>query len=183
MDICNYNHEAVTSEVTRNREGAGPDRHVCWCPLCEADTICLALSMLPPCYGRKKRGSVLERIHSNGFIPTVVRRARRRVSTAPRHGKVSGEFPRYQIEVVNYSLYEGARLVEEVMGSAPSICTCALCRADTLSFALNRIPPIYGVGLSGRTSFAPLRKEHVRQDLKKVLVAATVAVSSSPRHN
>lgn len=181
MEICNYNGEAVTAEVARLKGSPSGD-DACWCPLCEADTICLALSMLPPCYGRENGEQTLEQIQSNGFIPKVVRRARERVSTAPRHGKVSGEFPRYEIEVVNYSLDEGTRLLDETMQDGTIPCGCALCRVDILAFALNRIPPIYGVGLSGRTSFAPLRKEYVRQDLRKVLGAAAVAVTSTPRH-
>lgn len=181
MNISNFTEKAVRSEVSQIKEDDAAEQGQCWCPLCEADTICLSLSSIPPCYGRTRPQEILRQNGSSSFVRTAVARARNRVNTNPRHGKVS-VFPSYEIVVVNYSFDEGARLLDEVMQEDFPSCTCPQCRADTLAFAMNRIPPIYGVGFSGRTSFTPQRKEFVRQDIRKTLRAAATAVTSAPRH-
>ena len=51
-DVKNDMENLVRLEVARRRDSPSAIRAGCWCALCEADVIALALNSLPPRYCR-----------------------------------------------------------------------------------------------------------------------------------
>lgn len=182
-DIRNHNERAVRGEVLKLRYASADDPELCWCPLCEADVISLSLSSLPPCYGREHSGEDVRGRVSPGFVSQVVRSAVDRIARKPKHGNGGGESRRHEVRVVDFAFEAAAAAVEGVLHEeGVSRCGCRDCRADTLTLALNRFSPLYGVVFDGRRYLPAERWQLLQAEMKRSLTAAARVVSSSPYH-
>lgn len=177
--ITNEMEEAVRAELAG--EKARTDREkVCWCELCEADIIALALTSLPPQYCTSRcRGTA-----DDGQLHEQVRQALRssveRVGRNPKHTPSYRERNEFSPRLINFNFEEGVDSVTDIMESA--LCTCEHCCADTLAMALNRYPSKYGVELDGSVNFPPRDRASIRRELGLIMNHAAEVVAERPRH-
>jgi hypothetical protein len=182
LSVKNYLEYGVRAEVGRHKAAAERSSSDCWCSVCEADVNALSLTTLPPCYSMERTYAVAgEKIHRHR-VESAVRQAVTRVRARPKHRPGVPSFYPHQIRVINFAMEEGATLVRSVMETGGSPCVCFQCQADTLAFALNRFPPLYGVECDGAVNFPPTKRDFFRHDLIMVLEQAAKTVALHPHH-
>lgn len=182
VDIKNDMEHLVRQEVGRRKGDRAEHRSHCWCPLCEADVIALALNHLPPRYGR---GENFGYAASQGFarrVAEAVRLALDKVSQRPKHRPGAPDRFRSEARLEDFGLKIGCTIVGHSLAAADGACTCEGCRADALAFALNRYPPKYGVSSPGRASYQEKFEDFIRHELGQTLTKACRLVCANPNH-
>jgi hypothetical protein len=182
VDVKNDMEQLVRQEVNRRKEDSRGGRSVCWCPLCEADIVALALNSLPPRYCRAVNFGFAA---SQGFAAKVrqaVGLAIDKVSKRPKHRPGAPDRFRAAARVEDFALKIGNALVGPSFVGASGACSCEGCRADALAFALNRYPPKYGVSTPGRASYQEHFEDFIRHELGQALAKACQVVCANPNH-
>ena len=75
-------------------------------------------------------------------------------------------------------------IYDEVRTTRPDACTCEMCRADVLAFALNSARPRYsgGTDLGEALIALDLQRDQTRAALAVIVLDAMRRVAASPRH-
>ncbi len=182
VDVKNDMETMVRQEV-RRRMRDGAERHQsCWCALCEADVIALALNNLPPCYCRSANFGYAAAKGLAGRVREAVARALEKVNRRPKHRPDAPDRYRREAQVVDFGLRIGSVLVSGASDDAKSACACDGCRADALALALNRYRPKYGVSSLGRSSYQENFADFIRHEIGQELVRARQVVGANPNH-
>lgn len=181
MSVINQTEKAVRAEISRLKEGVGEESAQCWCALCEADVIALAMTILPPRYRTREVGHDGEPA-SLGSVKNAVFTAARRVGRRPKHRTAHPETYAAKVRLVNYTYEEGASLVATLMHRNDKACTCRICQSDMLAYALNRYPPKYGVLYGGRSNLPAYQRDYIRNELEIIISHAAGVVTARPRH-
>ena len=182
MTVINQTEDAVRMEISRLKEGPGGQAEHCWCALCEADVIALAMTILPPCY--RTRAAVADgEPASTGSVKNAVFTAVRRIRRRPKHGRSGPESHDSKVHLVNYTYEEGAALVATLLHRSDSTCNCRTCQYDTLAYALNRYPPKYGVIHAGTSNLPSYQRDYIRHELEIIISHAAGVVKAQPRHS
>ncbi len=182
IDVKNDMEHLVRREVARRRLDPKAPRGVCWCALCEADVIALALNRLPPRYCR---GANFGYAAVGGYrteVRDTVTRALEKVSRRPKHRPGAPDRFRSDVLLEDHALKIGTTLVAGGAAPRDSACTCEGCLADALALALNRYPPKYGVSSPGRASYQENYADFIRHELGQELVRARQIIGSNPSH-
>jgi competence protein ComFB len=182
IDVKNDMEHLVRLEVNRRKGDAKADRDLCWCALCEADVIALALNNLPPRYCR---GDNFGYAAAQGFVGRVreaVRLALEKVSRRPKHRPGAPDRFRSEALLEDFGLKIGNSLVGSSFVDLEDACSCESCRADALALALNRYPPKYGVSSPGRASYQSNYEDFIRHELGQALLKARQVICAHPNH-
>jgi hypothetical protein len=182
MSIRNEMEAVVREEVARVRASGSATRGACWCPVCEADVVALALTLLPPLYCREETTGTSTSLIRAGKITDAVQAALKRVALSPKHPPGVMPTLRREIALVNYAYEVGATMVAAALGRTSKSCCCEDCRTDALAYALNRYPAKYGITQSGRRSLHPTYLDFMRYELGLLVNHAARVVSEHPRH-
>ncbi len=182
ISVKNYMEVAVRTEMARRKDQWESGRTPCWCPVCEADSTALALTTLPPRYCMESSYPLMEKANLPGTIQSAVLRAFSKVTSRPKHRPGVPDFYPHRVRLVNFGLEEGWSLVRGVMFDSDAPCLCSQCIADTVAFALNRVPAKYGVELDGSTRFPAAQRDFLRHDLGLVMGQAAKVISAHPHH-
>jgi len=182
VDVKNDMEHLVRLEVGRRREDPEVDRTTCWCALCEADVIALALNNLPPRYCRGDNFGYAAAQGYVGRVREAVRLALEKVSRRPKHRPGAPDRFRAEARLEDFALKIGNVLVGSSFVGAEGACSCEGCRADALALALNRYPPKYGVSSPGRASYQANFEDFIRHELGNALVKAREIISAHPNH-
>lgn len=182
MKLTNAMEVGVKRLLTQFRAAAPAGEAICWCPLCRADMMALALSSLPPRYATRRPEDIEADPHLAASLRAEVERAVHHVGRFPKHA--SGEVLAVAdpVWIVNFPLEEGFRAVEPLIRSREDVCDCWQCRCDMVAFALNRYPPRYGVEHRGRMHLREVDRDQMRAELRSFLELAIGIVSKVPRH-
>ena len=179
MKLKNSMEDPVRSRLARVQEEHAGDDSVCWCPLCRADMIALALSTLPPRYGTNRRPELGDE-HAQA-VRDAVSGAVRQVKRFPKHARDGATASTDPVWVVNYPLEESFHVVDSLL-TPEHACDCWDCRCDMVAFALNRYPARYGVEHGGHTHLLQEDREQMRGELASFLTIAAQLVTRIPRH-
>ena len=182
MKLSNAMEPAVRDHLNRTRNESPLGDETCWCPLCRADMMALALSSLPPRYATRRRSEVGIEAPVAADIRLGVARARRQVERFPKHPKGAAVASSEPVWVVNFPLEEGFRAVDMLLRGHDTACDCWNCRCDMVAFALNRYPARYGVEHEGQTHLLDGDREQMREELSSFLGLAVRVVTTVPRH-
>jgi hypothetical protein len=180
MTVINRTEEAVRAEIARLKEGTGEQAEQCWCALCEADVIALAMTILPPCYCTRVLPE--DDVASTGSVRNAVFTAARRVQRRPKHRMAHPESRDAKVHLVNYTYEEGAALVATLRHRSDSSCSCRICQQDMLAYALNRYPPKYGVIHGGTSNLPSYQRDYIRHELEIIISHAAGIITARPRH-
>jgi hypothetical protein len=180
--IQNANEEAVLGEIESRKAADSQKDSACWCPYCEADVKALALSKLTPCYCTDFDYTPILQTEEHPRVRKAVSTALERVALHPKHRHNPAEGPPGGPHVVNFIAQAGEELLEEVMETSGSSCTCARCRSDALAYSLNRYPPRYGVRRDGKPSLPEKERATIRLELATIMARAARMISDKPRH-
>lgn len=154
----------------------------CRCPLCEADSLALSLTYLPPCYCRVDHyGLALSKV-SPKVIEEKVRAALKRVGLRPRHSSREALPQSSAVKIIDFGLKEGGRMIGPLLERLSGACACEQCREDTLAFGLNRYAPKYGVSVGGKLRMQPHQIDFLRHELLEKLSEAAGSIARNPRH-
>ena len=84
----------------------------------------------------------------------------------------------------NFSEVMVRRTLDEYLAKVNIPCKCERCRADIMTFALNRLPPRYFVSLKGEviTNFESQMVPDKARVLAEIVAAAQI-VASDPHHS
>ncbi len=75
------------------------------------------------------------------------------------------------------------REYDRLLPTVPGACRCAMCREDTLVYALNRLAPHYVATLTGEVvSNVTMEGVQGQADIAVALMDAFKVVAASPRH-
>ena len=183
MKLSNAMEHEVRTRIGRLRAQTPAQEGTCWCPLCRADMMALALTALPPRYATR-RASSLE-IEPQLALATheAVVQALRQVQSRPKHARGAAVAPGEPVWVVNFPLEEGFSAVGAILQRSDGVCDCWHCRCDMVAFALNRHPARYGVEHAGKTHLFDTDRAALRDELCSFLELAVRLVSSVPRHD
>ena len=183
MKLINLMEQAVRAHLNRLRAQSQAGDETCWCPLCRADMMALALTSLPPRYATcRPRDVEIETLMASAISDEVVL-ARRQIDRFPKHAKDAPVAAGEPVWVVNFPLEEGFRAVDALLRRHDQACDCWKCRCDMVAFALNRYPARYGVEHEGRTQLFEEQRERMRDELSSFLVHAIKVVTTVPRHD
>jgi len=182
MKLSNSMEPAVRMHLGRLRAQSPAGDETCWCPLCRADMLALALTSLPPRYATSRTCDVEIETQMAAAIRDEVVLARRQIDRYPKHAKGSPVAAGEPVWVVNFPLEEGFRAVDAILRRQDMGCDCWNCRCDMVAFALNRYPARYGVEHQGRTHLIEEHRERMRDELSSFLVHAVSVVTTIPRH-
>lgn len=182
MKLANAMEQAVRSHLNQLREGSASGDEACWCPLCRADMMALALSTLPPRYATRRPGTHHGDLHQTAAVGELVDQAVRQVTRFPKHGAGSALTAGEPVWVVNFPLEESFRVLDAMIRSRDDICDCWNCRCDMVAFALNRYPSRYGVEHRGITQLLEKDREQMRTELASFLDLSLRVVAAVPRH-
>jgi hypothetical protein len=183
MKLSNSMEQAVRTHLDRMRAESPTADESCWCPLCRADTMALALTSLPPRYATSRYGSVDLEAQTATAVHEGLVQARRQVERRPRHAEGDAVATGEPVWVVNFPLEEGFRVVETILRRHEDACDCWNCRCDIVAFALNRYPARYGVEHKGQTHLFEADRERMREELSSYLDVAVKVVTAVPRHD
>lgn len=172
---------AVRIHLNQIRAHSPARDETCWCPLCRADMMALALTSLPPRYATR-RASDIEAESQSAAVHDVLVLARNQVSRFPKHPKGAAVAAGAPVWVVNFPLEEGFRAVDAILRRHDRACDCWHCRCDMVAFALNRYPARYGVEHEGQTHLFEEQREQMREELSSFLDLAVRVVTTVPRH-
>lgn len=182
MKLTNGMEQAVKARLHNLREQLAGEEGICWCPLCRADMMALALSTLPPRY-YTRRGADIE---TDPPLATALReevdRAVRHVGRYPKHPQGAAVPAGDPVWVVNFPLEESFVAVESLFQERRPSCDCWKCRCDVVAFTLNRYPARYGVEHQGKTHLLDGDRVLMRQELSSFLGLAYQVVTTVPRH-
>lgn len=177
MRLTNAMELAVKDQVRRIAADPAAAPGCCWCPLCRADVMALALSSLPPRYEvRNREPALLEGVEEE------VARAVRTVGSNPKHPPGVAVATGEPVWIVNFPLEEGMRAVEGLFRGREGACDCWRCRCDAVAFALNRFPARYGVEHRGKIRLLDADRDAIRGELVSFLTPAIHVVTTLPRH-
>lgn len=182
MKLTNSMEQVVRTHLNQVRSRSAAGDESCWCPLCRADTMALALTALPPRYATRRTGAVEAAQPTSALVQEQVGSALKQVNRFPKHpqgGAVAAGAP---VWVVNFPLEEGFRAVDEILRNHDGACDCWHCRCDMVAFALNRYPARYGVEHEGRTHLFENDRAQMRDELCSFLDLAVRVVTAVPRH-
>lgn len=182
MKLTNAMETLVRAHLHDLRANSPAGDETCWCPLCRADMMALALTALPPRYATRRPGSADATDRVVSLVEGQVSQARTHVSRFPRHPKGTAVAASAPVWVVNFPLEESFRVVDEILHRHDGACDCWHCRCDMVAFALNRYPARYGVEHEGRTSLIEEDRSRMRDELAKFLDLAARVVTTIPRH-
>ena len=182
MKLMNAMEQPVRLHLNRLRELSADGDETCWCPLCRADMLALALSSMPPRYATRRVGDVDADPQLAATIHGGVARARRQVERFPKHAKGAAVAAGEPVWVVNFPLEESFRAVDDILRRHEGACDCWHCRCDMVAFALNRYPARYGVEHEGRTHIFEDDRARMRAELESFLDLAVRVVVAVPRH-
>jgi len=157
-------------------------RSFCDCPVCRTDVLALALTSLPPCYCRSEHYGIASARVTAGQLAKQLESAIHRVTLRPRHAGRAPILAADAVELVNFRLAIGERVVAPILAKIPGACRCELCQFDTLAFALNQMPSKYGVSVQGKLRMPASGAEFLRHELAGALAAAAKRVAANPRH-
>lgn len=181
MEIKNDMESLVRAEVTRRKESSGKEAAACWCALCEADVVALALNRLPPRYCQRQNFGYAASQQGLAFhVRSAVSYAVDKVSKRPKHRPGAPDRFRSEVRLENFALRIGHSVVGTALADAA--CSCEQCRSDALAYALNRYPPKYGVSAAGRESYQSNFEDFIRHELGELISRASRVVAASPHH-
>jgi len=183
MKLTNAMEHAVRVHLDRIRAQSVAGDETCWCPLCRADMMALALSSLPPRYATRRPNDHGIEESLAATVHDGVALARRQVERFPKHAIGSAVAAGEPVWVVNFPLEEGFRAVDLILRRHDGACDCWNCRCDMLAFALNRYPARYGVEHEGLTHLMEDDRERMREELSSFLDLAVRVVTTVPRHD
>jgi hypothetical protein len=169
MKLTNEMELAVKDALANIREKAAGDEAICWCPLCRADMMALALSALPPSYDPRRAPEAGAGATLRETVDAETLRSVRRVARFPKHPRGNAVPAGSAVWVVNFPLEEGFRAVDEVLRGEPETCDCWSCRCEKVARALNRRPALYGVEFEGRTFLPDADRLRMREELASLL--------------
>jgi hypothetical protein len=182
MKLANAMEQAVRAHLARLREESAGGDETCWCPLCRADMMALALSSLPPRYATRRSGAQQADPQQAATVGELVDKAVVRVGRFPKHAAGAAVAAGEPVWVVNFPLEESFRAVDAMVRSRDDVCDCWNCRCDMVAFALNRYPPRYGVEHRGMTHLLDKDRDQMRTELASFLDLSLRVVSAVPRH-
>ena len=182
MKLTNAMELGVKRFLNRLRAASPAGQETCWCPLCRADMMALALSSLPPRYATRRPWDIEADAHLAESLGAQVTRAVRHVELFPKHPSGGALEATEPVWIVNFPLEEGFRAIEPLIRSREDVCDCWQCRCDVVAFALNRYPPRYGVERGGHTHLREVDRDQMRSELASFLELAIGIVSKVPRH-
>jgi hypothetical protein len=174
--------QAVRIHLDRIRIQSPAGDETCWCPLCRADMMALALTSLPPRYATRRPGDLEIEAGMVAAVRDGVSAARRQVECFPKHAKGAAVAAGEPVWVVNFPLEEGFRAVDTILRRHDGACDCWNCRCDMVAFALNRYPARYGVEHQGQTHLFEDERERMRGELSSIIDLAVRVVTTIPRH-
>lgn len=183
MKLTNAMETMVREHLNQVRARSAAGDEACWCPLCRADMMALALTALPPRYATRRPGSADDTQQITALVEERVSHARTQVHRFPRHPKGDAVDAGVPVWVVNFPLEESFRVVDEILHRHDGACDCWNCRCDMVAFALNRYPARYGVEHEGRTSLVEEDRVRMREELGRFLDLAVRVVTTIPRHD
>jgi hypothetical protein len=175
--------QAVRIHLNRIRAQSPAKDETCWCPLCRADMMALALTTLPPRYVTCRPRDADSEARLVADIRAEVVLACRQIERLPKHAKGAPVPAGEPVWVVNFPLEEGFRVVAAMLRRHNPACDCWNCRCDMVAFALNRYPARYGVEHEGRTRMFEEHRERMRDELSPFLDYAIKVVATVPRHD
>jgi hypothetical protein len=175
--------QAVRIHLNRIRAKSPAGDETCWCPLCRADMMALALTTLPPRYATCRPCDVEIEARTAASVQDEVAVARTRVERHPKHATGAPVAAGETVWVVNFPLEEGFRAIDAILRRHDRACDCWTCRCDMVAFALNRFPALYGVEHEGRTRVFEEHREQMRDELSSFLDHAIGVVTTAPRHD
>ena len=182
MKLTNAMEHVVRAHLNQLRAQSPAGDETCWCPLCRADMMALALSALPPRYATRRSGTVDAGPQTSAQVAEQVASALKRVQRFPKHVKGEAVAAGAPVWVVNFPLEEGFRAVDEILRRHDGACDCWHCRCDMVAFALNRYPARYGVEHEGRTHLFEDDRLQMHHELSSFLDLAVRVVTTVPRH-
>lgn len=182
VDVKNDMEHMVRQEVGRRKGDPGERRKPCWCAVCEADVIALALNNLPPCYCRSRNFGYAAAQGFAGRVREAVDRALDKVTRRPRHRPDAPDRYRAEARVEDFALKIGSSLAGTAPPGEEGACFCEGCRADALALALNRYPPKYGVSWQGRASYQENFEDFIRHEIGQALLQARQVIWANPNH-
>ena len=182
MKLANATEQEVRAHLSRLREESAGGDETCWCPLCRADMMALALSSLPPRYTTRRAGAHHPDPHHAATVGELVDKAVARVGRFPKHATGAAVAAGEPVWVVNFPLEESFRVVDAMVRSREDVCDCWNCRCDMVAFALNRYPPRYGVEHRGVTHLLEKDRNQMRDELVSFLDLSLRVVAAVPRH-
>ena len=182
MKMSNSMEQAVRTHLNRVRAQSPAGDETCWCPLCRADMMALALSSLAPRYATRRPGDVEIEAHLAAAVHEGVLAARRQVERFPKHAPDAAVAAGEPVWVVNFPLEEGFRAVDAMLRRHDQTCDCWNCRCDMVAFALNRYPARYGVEHNGQTHLFDEERGRMRDELTSIIELAVQVVTTLPRH-
>lgn len=183
MKLLNSMEPVVRKHLNRMRSQSREGHETCWCPLCRADMMALALTSLPPRYATTRYGSVETEALTATAVQDGLAQARQQVEERPKHARGDAVAVGEPVWVVNFPLEEGFRAVDLLLRKHDDACDCWNCRCDMVAFALNRYPARYGVEHEGRTLLIDADRERMRDELLSFLDIAVKVVMAVPRHD
>lgn len=182
MKLANAMEQAVRAHLNQLREQSAGADETCWCPLCRADMMALALSSLPPRYATRRPGAHGHDADQAATVGEQVVQAVRKVGRFPKHTSGAAVAAGEPVWVVNFPLEESFRAVDAMVRSRDDVCDCWNCRCDMVAFALNRYPSRYGVEHRGVTHLLEKDREQMRVELASFLDLSLRVVATVPRH-
>jgi hypothetical protein len=183
MKLTNAMEPIVRERLSQLRAQAGPGGGTCWCPLCRADMMALALSRLPPRYATRRPATVEDDSVLAEVVHAEVLRAALHVGRNPKHGAGGAVATGSSVWVVNLPLEESFRAIGAMLRDSDGACDCWHCRCDMVAFALNRHPSRYGVEHGGQTRHFEDERRKMRTELAAFLELAIRVVTTVPRHD
>jgi hypothetical protein len=174
--------QVVRAHLNRLREESATGDETCWCPLCRADMMALALTALPPRYATRRPIDFEGEPSLFAAARDGVAAARRQIDRFPKHGKGAAAAASEPVWVVNFPLEEGFRAVDALLRREETPCDCWNCRCDMVAFALNRYPARYGVEHRGQTHLFEEDRKRMREELTSFLGMGIRVVTTVPRH-
>lgn len=174
--------QTVRVHLNRLRAKSPASDETCWCPLCRADMMALALSSIAPRYATRRPGNGAVEAQVAATVANSVAAARRQVGRFPKHPRGAAVAAGKPVWVVNFPLEEGFQAVNAILRRHENACDCWNCRCDMVAFALNRYPARYGVEYEGRTHLLDADRELMREELSGFLDLAVKVVRTFPRH-
>jgi hypothetical protein len=182
MKLINAMEQTVRAHLKRLREASVLGDETCWCPLCRADMMALALSSLPPRYATRRPNAADVDPAQAATVHGQILKAARHVASFPKHPKGAAVPAGEPVWVVNFPLEESFRAVDGMIRTHDGVCDCWNCRCDMVAFALNRYPSRYGVEHEGKTHLLDDERERIRVELSSFLDLALRVVTTVPRH-